>query len=71
MLTNKRVKKSTNKEELYRLDKNVAKQIHKAEHVECSKRKHLKPTRLLAVPKIGNKIYWPTCGLSNFIQPPM
>jgi hypothetical protein len=71
MLTNTRIKRSTIKEEVYRLDKDATKQIHKAEHIKCSKRKHLKPTRLLVVAKIGNKIYWSTCGLSNFIQPPM
>ncbi|CAF0943461.1 unnamed protein product [Rotaria sp. Silwood1] len=63
-------KKLKQKEEIYRFDEKVIDQIHKAKHIISSKRKHLKPTRLLAVLKIGNETYWHTCGLSNFIQPP-
>ncbi|CAF0846206.1 unnamed protein product [Rotaria sordida] len=63
-------KKLKNKEEVYRLDEQTILQIHTAKHIVSSRRKHLKPTRLLVVPKIGNDTCWHICGLSNFIQPP-
>ncbi len=69
MLT-KRDKTSKKKEEIHRLSKKKTAEIHQAEHIKSSAGKHLKPTRLLCVPKINNQLCWPSFGLSNFIQPP-
>lgn len=69
MLT-ERDKRVRNKEEIYRLDKVATAQIHKAEHIEVSSKKPIKPTRLLCVPEIDNQLRWPLFGLSGFIQPP-
>jgi hypothetical protein len=57
------------KEEIYRLDKEATNRIHKAKHIKCSERTHLKPTRILAVIRHNNTILWYTAGISNFIQP--
>ena len=70
MLTNKRSKRSKIKQEVYQLGEEATIQIHTAKHIVSSERKHLKPTRLLAVLEINNELRWDTFGLSNFIQPP-